>query len=192
MKRGMAGASILIAAAFAGCGGRQGLLPADDDGSAPASASIGSVDLTQAPRQLALSCDQGVGQLAFDNPCQVGANLTGHGGVGFHETECHLSGAGHPVAWSFILPLSTVAANPARPLAFPSDFPIAPPSMDAVEVAGQEASVVGVVGTVSFSRVDPTTRAFSASFKGTISWNGAEKFSCVVDGALWGAPGSFE
>jgi hypothetical protein len=186
---------VAVGVILAGCGGRQGLSPPDDAGSesAPAAATIGPVDLTQAPAQLPLSCDQGIGALAFDNPCLVGTNLSGGGGTGFHETECRFHGMGDPVAWSFVLPLSEIAQNPDHPLSFPSDFPPTPTAM-AVDVDGQQAAVAHVAGAVTFSRVDPTARAFSAWFKGTISWTGttAAAFTCVVDAPFWGAPGGFE
>jgi hypothetical protein len=46
---------------------------------------------------------------------------------------------------------------------------------------------------MTFSRVDPTARAFIAHFKGTIGWKTTtgSTFSCAFDGPLWGAPGSF-
>jgi len=196
MRRRVAAASILLlGVALAGCGGRQGLEPADDGGRADGSpsAAVGPVDLTYAPRQLPLSCDHGVGPLAFFNPCEVGSNLSGQGGVGFHETECRFFGAGEPVAWSFVLPLSTIEQHPERPLSFPADFPTTPSAIP-VQVGVQQAKVTKAEGTVTFSRVDPTTRAFIGWFKGTISWAGSSTptFSCAVDAPLWGAPGSFE
>jgi hypothetical protein len=193
--------SIVLGAALAGCGGRQGLSPADDgdlgggvDGGAPAPSAVGPIDLSQAPAQLALHCDQGVGALAFVNPCQVGLNLANGGTTpGFHETECHLVGAGDPIVWAFLLPLAQIAAHPDRALSFPADFPTSPTSGSPAIVGGKPASVSSVAGTMSFSRVDPTARAFIARFQGAVTWTRptGSTFSCALDGPFWGAPGSF-
>jgi hypothetical protein len=200
MERTRAVGLALVAVALASCGGRQTLdLPADGDAGTDAGktarATIGPVDLTQAPSELPTSCDQGLGQVAFDNPCLVGFNLGGAPTTtGFHVVECTLAVAGHPVAWSFILPLAPIAAHPDQPLSFPNDFPPAPPLDQLIEIGGQPAGLSGVTGTVTFSRVDPTGRAFVARFVGKMTWTqgSGSKFSCAVDAPFWGAPGAFE
>jgi hypothetical protein len=187
--------ALSFGAALAGCGGRQGLMPADDaDAGATAGASIGPVDLTGAPPELAMTCDHGIGTLAFDNPCLVGMNLLGDlSKPGEHEIECHLAGPGHPIVWAFLVPLAQIAQHPDQPLTFPSSFPTSPTSGMRVDVGGHKAGVSSAAGTVTFSRVDPTGRAFIARFNGTITWKETtgSTFSCAVDAPFWGAPGGF-
>jgi hypothetical protein len=200
MERTRAVGLALVAATLAGCGGRQTLdLPADGDAGTDAGtttrATIGPVDLTQAPAELPTTCDHGIGLVAFDNPCLVGFNLGGAPATtGVHVVECTLAVAGHPIAWSFILPLAQLAAEPDKPLTFPKDFPAGPPGNQPIGIGGQPAGLSGVTGTVTFSRVDPTGRAFVARLVGTMTWTqgSGSKVSCAVDAPFWGAPGSFE
>lgn len=45
-----------------------------------------------------MTCNHGVGTLAFDNPCLVGQNVAGGGsGIGVHEVECTIAAAGLPI-----------------------------------------------------------------------------------------------
>jgi hypothetical protein len=192
----IAGAWLSLAATIVGCGGRQGLLQADEGADAGATvASVGPVDLTQAPPALPMTCDQGVGTIAFDNPCLVGLNLTGdRSKPGLHVVECHFAAPSHPVAWTFMLPLAQLAKLPNQPLTFPShDVPPPPGPGQLVDVGGLAASVSSVAGTVTFSRIDPTGRAFIARFMGTFIWKEASgsTFTCAVDAPFWGAPGGF-
>ncbi|HEY2900920.1 MAG TPA: hypothetical protein VGL59_10120 [Polyangia bacterium] len=155
---------------------------------------VGPVDLSQAPAALTMTCDHGVGQVAFANPCLVGGNLASAklDSVGNHETECSLAGEGGEVAWAFILPLSAIAQRPDQPLTFQKGQVSTPPSGQPIEVAGQTASVTDVAGTMTFLRLDPSARAFIGHFQGQIDWLGANgAFSCTVDADLWGAPGGF-
>jgi hypothetical protein len=154
--------------------------------------TIGPVDLSQAPTELTIDCDHGVGQLALVNPCLVGESLTGApASIGTHETECRLAGGSEPIAWAFLLPLAAIALHPDQALTFPTGLPSAAP-WGPVDVGGQKASVSGVAGTLTFSRVDPTARAFVGQFKGVITWTGSNgTFSCSVAGPFWGAPGNF-
>jgi hypothetical protein len=183
-----------LMAALSGCGGRQNLLlppdGTDAGGVATATATLGLVDFTQAPAELAMTCDHGVGTLAFDNPCLVGQNLSG-GGIGIHEVECTLAASGHPITWTFLLPLAQVIASPAKPLAFP--LPPGAPLGTLIDVGGQGASVSGFADAITFSRVDPTNRAFVARLKGTMTWKrqSGATFSCTIDSPFWGAPGNF-
>jgi hypothetical protein len=198
MERTRAVGLALVAAALVGCGGRQTLdLPADVDAGTDAGttsrATIGPVDLTQAPAELPTTCDHGIGLVAFDNPCLVGFNLAGQMGVGAHEVECTLAVAGNPIAWSFILPLSQIAAQPDQPLIFPNGSPITPSANKHIPISGKPAGVSSVTGTVTFSRLDPPGRAFVARFVGTMIWtqDSGLTFSCAVDAPFWGAPGGF-
>jgi len=96
--------AIALGSALAGCG----------DSS---KASVGPVDVAQAPAELALSCDHDVGPIAFDNPCLVGESLGGgnEAALGVHEVECALATSGHPVTWAFLLSLAEVTAKPVLP-----------------------------------------------------------------------------
>ena len=97
--------------------------------------------------------------------------------------------------WSFALPLSDLAKNPNETLTFPSNFlaEAGVASAAVIDATGQQAVISNVVGTMTFSRVDPSARAFVGHFTGTISWTGTRTlFSCDVDcGPLWGAPAEF-
>ncbi len=182
-----------IAAGIVGCGGRQILTPADEtDPSAPA-AVVAPVDLTQAPTTLALTCDHGIGTIAFVDPCLVGFAFTSAASLGVHEVECQLSTSGHPLVWSFLVALDEVAQHPSTPLISPADFPRSPTSGAVVAVGGRMAGVSSVQGTVTFSRVDPSGRAFIAHLTGTVTWTepSGATFSCAVDAPFWGAPGGF-
>jgi hypothetical protein len=182
-------------ASAAGCGGRQMLDEPPDattgGGAAGASAptfTIGPVDLTEAPAQLTMSCDGGVGMIAIDNPCLVGHSLGGGNGsdTGAHEIECTLATSVHPIAWSFLL-FIPVMQNPV------TLFPETPSGL-LVDVGGHQARVSGTSGAMTFIRVDPSNQAFVARFDGSVTWTepSGATFSCSVDGPLWGAPGGFE
>ena len=191
----MRGAWVVCAALaiIAGCGGRQMLdQPLDattGGGAAGASAlpTVGPVDLTQAPAQVSMSCDSGVGMIAIDDPCLVGHSFGGNGSeTGPHEIECTLAASGHPIAWSFLLVIP-VTQNPVTLL--PET-----PSGVLVDVGGRQARVSGTSGAMTFLRVDPSNRAFVARFDGSVTWTepSGATFSCSVAGPLWGAPGGFE
>jgi hypothetical protein len=185
----------LVCAAFAsavGCGGRQILLEPPDDGGAGTGGQglTAPVDLTQAPSQIPMACSVGgaIVNVAFDNPCLVGHTLFGHdpSEAGAHAIECTLAAAGHPVAWSFVLSLPTTD----NPVTFFSN--VSPNS--GVQIAGLQAHVTKAEGTLTFSRVDPSNRAFIARFTGTLTWTtdpSPTTFTCTVDAPLWGAPGGF-
>jgi hypothetical protein len=193
---------LMVADVAVGCSG-QTLQSPDDSGSgdgsggADAAGLLGPVDLSQAPTSVTMDCDHGIGQLAFVNPCLIGENLAGRGGngIGFHETDCHLAdGVGDTIAWVFTLPLITIAMHPDQPLIFPTNLPTPPPPppRSRAEIGGETVTVTHVDGTMTFSRVDPTTRAFSGHLRGTVTWAGPTKnFSCSVDAPFWGAPGGF-
>jgi hypothetical protein len=141
-----------------------------------------------------MTCDSGVGTIAFDDPCLVGMNVAGDPSKpGFHEVECRFTAAGHPIAWAFLLPLAQLAVTPDVPLVLPNDAPMTPSSGQLVVVRGEQARVFGVDGTVTFSRIDPVGRAFSARLQGTITWvvPARSTFTCAVDAPFWGAPGTF-
>jgi hypothetical protein len=192
--------SLSLAVVIVGCGGRQILLQPDEaaDAGVPvtATAAIGPVDLTQAPAEIATTCDHGVGTITFVNPCLVGHNLGGGSDVGFHVVECSLTTSQdpHAWAWSFMLPLVEVAKTPDRPLMFPGDLPPLPASNDPEVVGGRAAHLSSVTGAVTFSRVDPTARAFIGRLKATMTWkddSSGATFSCDADAPFWGAPGGF-
>lgn len=168
-------------------------LSASCDGGGGATATIGPVDLTQAPTEITLNCDHGVGQVVFVNPCLVGMNLAGpQAGIGIHEMECQLRGGSGAVAWAFLLPLGEIALHPNQALTFPTNLPPAAPSGRSAEVGGKIAGVSAVAGTMTFLRVDPNGRAFTGHLSGTITWTGTNgAFSCAADAPFWGAPGNF-
>jgi len=193
MRRRLA-ACVVLGLAAAGCGGRQQLLQPDDGTGATGVATIGPVDLTQAPPTLPMTCDSGEGTISFDNPCLVGMNVAGDPATpGFHEVECRFTAAGHPIAWAFLLPLAQVAAAPDEPLVLPDGALMTPSSGQLVVVNGKQARVLNVEGTVRFFRIDPVGRAFSALLQGTITWviPTSSMFTCTVDAPFWGAPGNF-
>jgi hypothetical protein len=193
----------LTLALVLGCGGRS-LSPSANgpvggsSGSPPADAAadladrIGPVDLSQAPATFNMTCDGGLGSVVFQMPCLVGMNLSGQGGVGFHATECRLAQPGAPLAWSFILQLGTLARDPGTILRFPEDVPSAPVP-GPVEIQGMSVRISSVTGKLSFSRVDPSARAFIGAFSGTTVWTRSDgvQISCQADGPFWGAPGGF-
>lgn len=185
--------AVFTALALAGgCGGRQTLDgPPANDGTAGAAAppaiTIGPVDPTQAPAQLSMICDGGIGTIAIDSPCLVGFGLSSNASQsGPHEIECTLATSSHPIAWSFLLSIPT-AQNPV------TSFPETPSGLG-VDVGGQNAHVSSTTGTLTFIRVDPSNRAFIAQFDGAVTWTepSGTTFSCSIDGPLWGAPGNFE
>jgi len=149
--------------------------------------TIGPVDLTQAPAQLTMSCDGGVGMITIDNPCLVGHSLEPNAlETGPHEIECTLAASVHPIVWSFEL-FIPVTQNPVTVL------PETPSGL-LVDVGGRQARVSRATGAMTFTRVDPSNRAFVARFDGSVTWTepSGATFSCSVDGPLWGAPGGFE
>jgi hypothetical protein len=173
-----------------GCGGRQILLEPPDDGGAggsgaPALPETGAVDVSQAPPQLSMSCDQGVGTIAIVDPCLVGHVLGANASeAGPHAVECRLATPSRPLLWSFLVILPT-HQNPIVVSPVLGNPP--------VSVGGRQASVSKITGSITFSRVDPSNRAFIARFSGVIIWTDASgaTFSCTIDGPLWGAPGGF-
>jgi len=176
-------------AALAGCGGRQNLLLPPDEGT-------GTIDFSEAPATLPMTCDHGVGAVALDDPCLVGFNVasTDPTSVGVHEVECTLATPTHPLAWGFIISLANLSASPGATLSFPGDVPMPPTSRPQVSIGSRRASVMGIAGKLAFSTVDAAHRAFVAHLEGTITWTASDgsTFSCAVDAPLWGAPGSFE
>jgi hypothetical protein len=200
VRRGaLIGAAFVVLGALlgVGCGGRQGLSPAEDAGAAGTTgatgATIGPVDLAQAPSELTMTCDHGIGTLGFLNPCLVGQNLAGNqSSPGFSETECQLAGQGHPVVWSFLLPLMSLAEDPNQSLTAPAQLTMTPTGRQTVALGDGEGLISEVDGTLTFSRIDPTGRAFIGNFQGTVTWTTPTgTFTCAVDGPLWGAPGQF-
>ena len=191
---------LALGAALAACGGRQNLDPPADDGGtgaggAAGSALFGPVDLTQAPAEVPMTCDHGIGSVAFVNPCEVGMNLFGPTATtpGENETECHFAGPGAQVVWSFLLPLDKIVMDPGTPLQVPGDLRQVPAEGTSVQLGGQAATVASVAGVVTFSRVDPAGRAFIGHLTGTITWNGSvdPTITCAVDAPFWGEPGEF-
>jgi hypothetical protein len=108
-----------------------------------------------------------------------------------HEVECTLAAAGHPITWTFLLPLGQVIGQPTKPISFP--LPPGGIPGRSISVDGTLASVSGFAGAITFSRVDPTNRAFVARLKGTMTWTeqSGSTFSCQIDSPFWGAPGGF-
>jgi hypothetical protein len=184
---------VVVGGVLAGCGGQSDGVPA---AGAPAAASVGPVDLSQAPAQFVATCDHDVGAVAFRNPCLVGVSL-GQGqeaALGVHEVECSLATPANPMTWSFLISLAAAEANPDVPVDLPGAFAVPSPTSGApADVASRRAGVSGVAGSLTFSRIDPSSRAFAARFQGTMTWKDASgaTFSCTLDGPLWGAPGSF-
>lgn len=185
--------SLMLVALAGGCGGRS--ISQTSDAGTDLAGRIGPVDLSQAPAVLGMTCGADAGGLAFEMPCLVGMNLAGSGqaGPGWHATECRMAQAGTPLAWSFILPLQAIARDPGAVLTFPGDVSSPPPAPGTIDLRGEPARVSSVTGTLTFSRVDPSGRAFIGAFSGTVTWkatSGAET-TCTVDGPFWGAPGGF-
>jgi hypothetical protein len=98
-----------------------------------------------------------------------------------------------PVVWSFMLPLAMLEQNPGAVLRFPGDLPSPPLSPGTINLQGESARVSAVMGSLTFSRVDPSGRAFIGAFSGAVVWTGASgsQTTCQVDGPFWGAPGGF-
>jgi hypothetical protein len=162
------------------CGGAGS--PSDDD-------RIGPVDLAQAPLTLAMTCDAGV-SASLEMPCLVGLNLGSDlNAAGIHATECRLAQPDRPLVWPFLLPLADVRADPSTVL----HAPFQPGGAQEAAIRGEAATMSVVTGDLSFSRVDPTARAFIGAFKGTVVWTGTSgaQTTCQVDGPFWGAPGDF-
>lgn len=163
-------------------------------GSAGSTAALGPVDLSQAPSALTMTCDGGAAP-SLQMPCLVGLDLAGQdpNAAGIHATECRLATSEHPLVWSFLFPLADVRANPSTSLQAPADMPSVTGGAQAIELGGESASVSSVTGDLTFTRVDPTARAFSGTFKGTVVWTGLSgaQTSCRIDGPLWGGPGTF-
>jgi hypothetical protein len=155
---------------------------------------VGPVDVAAAPATLAMTCGSGV-SVALQMPCLIGLDLAGRdvNGTGVHTTECRLAAPDQPLAWPFLLPLADVRANPSAPLEAPADLPTVTGSGEAIDLAGDSVRLSGVTGALTFSRVDPTARAFIGTFSGTLVWidQAGAQTSCQVDGPLWGAPGDF-
>jgi hypothetical protein len=158
-------------------------------------ATVGPVDLTKAPAALEMTCGGGVGAVQLELPCLVGYDLTAAGEMvpGIHATECRLARAGQPLAWSFMLPLAQVAHAPSEPLHMPGSAPTVTIGMNPVALGAELATLSGVTGDLSFSRVDPDGRAFAGNLDATFTWKTATGASidCSVTGPLWGAPGDF-
>jgi hypothetical protein len=208
-------------ALVASCGGRQTLdLPADDDGTAGTSATagnggaagataaagnsgaagafgaagamapaVGFIDLRQAPPTFSMKCDSGVGVITFVNPCLVGQALGGTSdptSTSAREVECTVATPAGDVGWSFLMIFP--------PLQNPQTFLPLTPTASVVDLGnGQQARISMVTGALTFSRVDPTNRAFVARFIGGVTWTepSGATFQCTIDTPVWGAPGGF-
>jgi hypothetical protein len=155
---------------------------------------IGPVDLTKAPPTLPITCDKCSGALAFEMPCLVGMSiLPDRSQPGYHVTECRMAQSGSPLVWQFLLPLAELARNPGMIVRFPEDTPSPPRSSDTIDIGGERAQISTINGSLTFSRVDPSGRAFAGAISGTVVWrtsSGAET-TCQIDGPFWGAPGDF-
>jgi hypothetical protein len=164
-------------------------------GGAPAAGdnSIGPVDLTQAPASLAMTC-AGTGSLAFEMPCLMGFDLFGQdtNAAGVHATECRLAAPSRPIVWSFLFPLAAVRADPTMPLQT-SGLQAEPGTEQAILLQGEAAMISSVKADLTFSRVDPTNRAFIGRFTGSVVWTSASgtQTPCQIDGPFWGGPGNF-
>ena len=153
-----------------------------------AAPTVGTIDLSQAPPTISMTCDNGVGVITFVNPCLVGW-LIGAGGptsTGPHEVECTSETTAGTVGWSFMVifpPLQN--PQPGVPLT---------PTAVAVDLGdGRQARISKVTGTLTFSRVDPTNRAFVAQLTGDVTWTepSGATFQCQMDAPIWGGPGPF-
>jgi hypothetical protein len=167
------------------CGGGGG-----PTGSSP---EVAPVDVSQSPAALTMTCDGGA-SLSVAMPCLIGLNLAGQDPdtAGTHATECRLATSDKPLVWSFLFPLAAVRADPATSLHAPADMPTAG-AAQAIQLNGESASISNITGDLTFTRVDPTARAFSGAFKGTIVWTSSSstQTTCQIDGPFWGAPGNF-
>jgi hypothetical protein len=175
------------------------------DAGVPATVLTGSVDLSQAPTSLEMSCNRDVGSLAFKMPCEIGESLLSDRlKLGANEVDCHVTASGQPLVWTFILAFYNVLQHPDRPVTFPNgvqgqsnqsiDFIPPPPGLTRpIDIGGEQFWVSGAAGTISFSRIDSSGRAFSGQLKGRFDWTSAtgSTFSCEVDGPFWGGPGNF-
>jgi hypothetical protein len=206
MKSIRLGLAPLLLGAASSCSGNP--LQADEsakDAGVPVASLSGSVDPSQAPVSLAMTCDRDVGSLALKLPCEVGQNLLGQNRdeLGFNEVECHATSSGQPIVWSLLLVFSQILQNSDRSVAFPNAVQASPnqsveylpPPPDAMptNIGGELFNISRAEGTISFARIDSRGRAFSGSLKGTFSWTGTtgSTFSCNVDGPFWGGPGGF-
>jgi hypothetical protein len=155
---------------------------------APAPA-VGLIDLTQAPPTFSMTCDNGVGSITFVNPCLVGWVAGGDQNPmspGLHEVECTVATPAGNVGWSFEVMFPSLQ-NPQTIL------PLTPTASGVDLGNGQQARISMVTGALTFSRVDPTNRAFVARFIGSVTWTepSGATFQCKMDTPVWGAPGSF-
>jgi hypothetical protein len=205
LRNGPCSVALLIGGVMAGCGGISALSTDDANDSGAPAVLIGAVDLSQAPVQLEMTCDHGVGALALAVPCEVGNNLQGPNPdqLGLNEVECHMTTSGQPRVWSFLLVFSQILQDPSRPVVFPNVAPTSQnPSVDFLpsptpsmptDVDGEPFSPSDTKGTISFLRIDSPGRAFIALLKGTIVWTSStgSTFSCNLDGPFWGRPGTF-
>lgn len=163
---------------------------AGTSGAAGASAvAVGFIDLTQAPPTFSMTCDSGVGVITFVNPCLVGQVLGGDHdptSPGPHEVECTVATPAGNVGWSFEV-IFPPLQNPQTIL------PLTPTALGVDLGNGQQARISMVTGALTFSRVDPTNRAFVARFIGGVTWTepSGATFQCKMDTPVWGAPGPF-
>ena len=175
------------------------------DSGVPIAPLVGSVDLSQAPASLEMSCNRDVGALALTMPCEVGQSwLSEHDKLGVNEVDCHLTTSGHPMVWTFVLAFYQVLQHPDLPVTFPNDpqaspgqsvnfLPPPPGLTTGTEIGGEAFQISNSTGTISFSRIDSPGRAFSGHLKGIFAWTGTtgSTFSCDVDGPFWGSPAGF-
>ena len=136
-----------------------------------------------------MTCDSGVGVITFVNPCLVGQVLGGdHDPTvpGPHEVECTVETSAGSVGWSFEL-IFPPLQNPQTIL------PLTPTALGVDLGNGEKAGISVVTGALTFSRVDPTNRAFVARFIGVLTWTepSGATFQCKMDTPIWGAPGPF-
>jgi hypothetical protein len=175
------------------------------DSGVPVATLTGSVDLSQAPISLEMTCDRDVGSLALKLRCEIGQNIPGQNRdeLGFNEVECHATSSGQPMVWSLLLVFSQILQHSDRSVTFLNAVKASPnqsveylpPPPDAMptNIGGELFNISRAEGTISFARIDSPGRAFSGSLKGTFSWKSTtgSTFSCDVDGPFWGAPGGF-
>jgi hypothetical protein len=153
------------------------------------------VDLSQSPSTVAMTCDGTVGVVSLAQPCLVGMDLRARGErvPGTHAIECRLAQANEPLVWSFIMPLAQVASDPEAVLHMPGEAPTVPAGSGSVALGSQQATLSTVMGELTFSRIDPTGRAFAATIDAKVVWKAAagSDITCDLKGPLWGAPGDF-